>query len=91
VGDKTVNGLLTVQAQISDEIASQAAAVLAGVGLTVTDFVRIGLTRVALEKTIPFDPLIPNATTIAAMQEADTEELETVTLDDLRALIRANH
>jgi DNA-damage-inducible protein J len=28
------------------------------------------LTRIAREHSLPFDPLIPNATTIAAMKEA---------------------
>jgi len=80
-----------VQAHVDSAIAKQAAAVLAEVGLTVADFVRIGLTYVARDKALPFEPLIPNATTIAAMQDARTGEGETVTLDDLRAAIRAQH
>jgi DNA-damage-inducible protein J len=39
-------------------------------GLTVSDAVRLMLTRVAREHALPFDPLIPNATTVAAMKEA---------------------
>lgn len=39
-------------------------------GLTVSDAVRLLLTRVAHDKALPFEPLIPNAETIAAMQEA---------------------
>jgi DNA-damage-inducible protein J len=39
-------------------------------GLTVSDAVRLMLTKVAHEHALPFDPLIPNATTIAAMKEA---------------------
>jgi len=59
-----------VQARIDGEIKAQAAAVLAEIGLTLSDFVRLGLTRVAREKAMPFEPLVPNATTIAAMEEA---------------------
>jgi len=59
-----------VQARIDGAIKKEAAAVLATMGLTISDFVRIGLTRIAREKEMPFDPLIPNATTIAAMEEA---------------------
>jgi len=51
-------------------IKAEAAAVLAEIGLTVSDFVRIGLTRIARDKALPFEPLIPNETTIAAMNEA---------------------
>jgi len=48
------------------------------------------LTRVAREKALPFEPLIPNEVTIAAMKEAREGKLETVTLDDLQAVIDAN-
>ena len=39
-------------------------------GLTVSDAIRILLTRVAHEKVLPFAPLVPNAATVAAMEEA---------------------
>ena len=58
-----------VQARIDGEVKAEAAAVLATIGLTVSDAVRLMLTRVAHEKALPFEPLIPNATTIAAMKE----------------------
>ena len=45
-------------------------AVLAAMGLTVSDAVRLLLTRIAREKALPFEPLVPNDTTIAAMREA---------------------
>ncbi|NDK97677.1 type II toxin-antitoxin system RelB/DinJ family antitoxin [Photorhabdus bodei] len=59
-----------VQTRIDGEIKAEAAAVLAAMGLTVSDAVRMMLTRVAREKVLPFEPLIPNETTIAAMKEA---------------------
>ena len=59
-----------VQARIDGAIKEEAAAVLAAIGLTVSDFVRIGLTKVAMEKAMPFEPLIPNETTIQAMKDA---------------------
>ena len=48
----------------------EAAAVLATMGLTVSDAVRLLLARVAREKTLPFSPVIPNAATVKAMKEA---------------------
>ena len=39
-------------------------------GLTVSDAFRIMLTRVAREKALPFEPLVPNAVTIEAIKEA---------------------
>lgn len=79
-----------VQTRIDGEIKAEAAAVLAAMGLTVSDAVRLMLTRVAREKALPFEPLIPNETTVAAMREARAGKAERVTLDDLRAAIRAD-
>lgn len=57
-----------VQARIDKDIKEEAATVLAAMGLTVSDAVRL-LTRVAKEGALPFAPLVPNAETIAAMKE----------------------
>lgn len=59
-----------VQARINGAIKEEASAVLAAMGLTVSDAVRLLLTRIAHEHALPFDPLIPNATTIEAMKES---------------------
>ena len=59
-----------VRARIDEHIKEEATVVLAARGLTVSDAFRLLLTRVAQEKALPFEPLIPNATTIAAMKEA---------------------
>jgi len=59
-----------VRARIDAHIKEEATVVLAAMGLTVSDAFRIMLTRVAREKTLPFEPLIPNDETIAAMKEA---------------------
>ena len=59
-----------VRARIDEHTKEEASAVLAAMGLTVSDAFRIMLTRIAREKALPFEPLVPNATTIAAMKEA---------------------
>ena len=59
-----------VQTRIDGAIKEEAAIVLAAMGLTVSDAVRLLLTKIAREHALPFDPWIPNATTIAAMKEA---------------------
>ena len=64
----TANAL--VQTRINGVVKDEAAAVLATMGLTVSDAVRLLLTRVAHDKALPFEPLRPNAETIAAMEEA---------------------
>ena len=48
----------------------EAAAVLAAMGLTVSDAFRLLRVRVAKEKALPFEPLTPNAKTVRAMKEA---------------------
>lgn len=59
-----------VQARIDGAVKEEAAAVLASMGLTVSDAVRMLLTKVAKEHALPFDPLIPNPETVEAMKEA---------------------
>lgn len=77
-----------VQARISAQIKEEAATVLAAMGLTVSDAVRMLLTRIASDQTLPFDPFTPSATTIAAMQEARRNKLQAIdTLDALTGRI----
>ena len=59
-----------VQARVDGAVKEEAAAVLAAMGLTISDAVRLLLTRVAQEKALPFAPLVPNAVTIEAMKAA---------------------
>ena len=59
-----------VQARIDPAVKQEAAAVLAAMGLTISDAVRLLLTRVAREKALPFAPLVPNQVTIEAIKEA---------------------
>lgn len=58
-----------VRARIDAKTKAEAAAVLATIGLTVSDAFRLLMIRVAQDKAMPFEPLIPNAKTIAAMEE----------------------
>ena len=58
-----------VRARIDERTKNEAAAVLAAMGLTVSDAFRLLMVRVAREKARPFEPLTPNAATIRAMKE----------------------
>ena len=64
-----------VRARIDEATKTEAAAVLATMGLTLSDAFRLLLKRVAAEKALPFEPLVPNAETIAAMKAARRGEL----------------
>ncbi len=59
-----------VRARIDETTKSEAAAVLAAMGLSLSDAFRLLLKRVAAEKALPFEPLVPNAETVAAMKAA---------------------
>jgi DNA-damage-inducible protein J len=67
-----------VRARIDKRIKKEAEAVLASIGLTVSDAFRLLMVRVAREKALPFEPLVPNDETIEAMKAARRGELVTV-------------
>jgi DNA-damage-inducible protein J len=79
-----------VRARIDEHIKAEATVVLAAMGLTVSDAFRLLLTRIAREKALPFEPLAPNTDTLEAMKAARRGDLETVTLDDLQAVLDAD-
>ena len=67
-----------VRARIDKRTKDEAAAVLAAIGLTESDAFRLMMVRIAAEKNLPFDPLVPNEETIDAMLAARRGELVTV-------------
>jgi DNA-damage-inducible protein J len=60
-----------VHVRVDEKTKQRAAEALAGMGISVSDAVRMLLVRVAAEKALPFDVKVPNATTVKAMREAD--------------------
>ena len=66
-----------VRARIDAETKAEASVVLASIGLTVSDAIRLMLKRVVAEQALPFEPLIPNAETIEAIKAARRGELRT--------------
>jgi DNA-damage-inducible protein J len=59
-----------VRARIDESLKDEATAVLAEFGLTVSDIVRMTLTRVAKDRAVPLELKVPNAETQAAMRES---------------------
>lgn len=59
-----------IRTRIDRQVKEEAALVLKSMDLSIADFIRIALTRVARDKAIPFDIRVPNAKTRAAMIEA---------------------
>lgn len=78
-----------VRARIDPKVKEEAAAVLDSMGLTVSDAFRLLLTRVAQEQALPFEPLVPNAETVAAMKEARRGDLPS--FDSVEAMMADLH
>jgi len=60
-----------VRARIDPAVKNEAANVLATLGLTVSDACRMMLTKIALEKRLPFGTEEPNEVSYAAIKEMD--------------------
>jgi len=71
-----------VRARVDESVKEEAADVLAAIGLTVSDAFRMLLVRTVAEKALPFDPLVPNEATLAAIREAHTTTLPQFTRSD---------
>ncbi len=80
-----------VQTRIDITVKEEAAHVLAAMGLTVSDAVRLLLTRIATEKQLPFAPMVPNAATIAAIKESRLGKVSKAdTIDSFVKTMHAN-
>lgn len=71
-----------IRARIDEHVKEEAAAVLATIGLTVSDAFRLMMVRIAKDKALPFEPLVPNAETVEAMKAARRGKLIAVSSPD---------
>jgi DNA-damage-inducible protein J len=79
-----------VHVRLDEKVKAKAEKALAAMGLSISDAVRVLLTRVATEKALPFDVKVPNATTRAAVEEARRGGLRGFgSVDDLMADLNA--
>jgi DNA-damage-inducible protein J len=60
-----------VRARIDETLKNEAAIVLAALGLTVSDVVRIVLTKVAKDKALPFEMRVPNKLTVQTLEKSE--------------------
>ena len=80
-----------VRARIDEKVKDEAAAVLASIGLTVSDAFRLMMIRIATERRLPFEPLVPNEEPIEAMKAARRGDVVTLGgIDDLRTDLNAD-
>lgn len=57
-----------VRARIDPKTKSEAEAVLGAIGLSLSEAFRLMICRVVADRRLPFDPLVPNEETIAALR-----------------------
>jgi len=59
-----------IHVRVNEDLKKDAAQALESMGLSVSDAVRVFLTRIAADQAFPFAIQVPNATTQEAMLEA---------------------
>ncbi|MBO4228170.1 type II toxin-antitoxin system RelB/DinJ family antitoxin [Bradyrhizobium neotropicale] len=62
----------TINARIEPVVKSKAEKVFAAIGISASDAIGLFYRQVAFRKGLPFDVCIPNATTLAALHEAES-------------------
>ena len=73
-----------VRARIDSETKEEATAILAAIGLTVSDAVRLLMKKIVEEKAFPFNPLVPNNETVQAIKAARSGHMKSAaSVDEL--------
>jgi DNA-damage-inducible protein J len=80
-----------IHVRVDQELKTQATDTLDKMGLSLSDAVRLLLTRIAVEKALPFEVRVPNAQTVAAMQAGDRGEVSKASsVAEMMAQLNAN-
>jgi len=74
-----------VHIRVDEKVKTKASKALAAMGLTLSDAVRLLLTRVAAEKAMPFEVRVPNRETRAAIEAGERGEV--TCFDSIEALM----
>lgn len=63
-----------VRARIDSETKEAAAVALAEMGLSISDYIRMALVRVARDKAVPFSVKVPNRLTAETLRKSESGE-----------------
>ena len=63
-----------IRARVDERLKEEATEILASLGLTVSDFMRIGLTKVVSERGLPFEMKVPNQLTAETLAKSERGE-----------------
>jgi DNA-damage-inducible protein J len=68
----------SVNARIEPVVKEKAESIFAALGITASDAIGMFYRQVTFRRGLPFDVCVPNATTVAALKEAERGEGEVV-------------
>jgi len=68
----------TINARIEPEVKERAESIFAAIGISASEAISMFYRQVAFRKGLPFDVCIPNAATVAALEELERGEGEVV-------------
>jgi DNA-damage-inducible protein J len=71
------NATAMIHVRVDQKLKAKAAKTLDAMGLSLSDAVRLLLTRIAVEQALPFDVRVPNPVTRAAMEDVRRGNLQT--------------
>ncbi len=63
-----------IRARVDEKLKEEASDILATMGLTLSDFIRIGLAKVVSEQGLPFDMHVPNRLTRETLEKSERGE-----------------
>ncbi len=63
-----------VRARINADTKAEATEALAAMGLSISDYIRMALVRVARDKAVPFPVKVPNALTVETIRKGERGE-----------------
>ncbi len=64
-----------IHIRVDQKLKERAMETLDQMGLSLSEAVRLLLTRIAVERALPFEVRVPNASTVAAMEAGDRGEV----------------
>jgi DNA-damage-inducible protein J len=80
-----------IHVRVDQELKIRASDALEKMGLSLSDAVRLLLTRIAAEQALPFEVCVPNAETVAAMKAGDRGEVSKASsMAEMMAQLNAN-
>lgn len=80
-----------IHVRVDSTLKMKASRTLSKMGLSMSDAVRLLLTRIEADQALPFDVRVPNATTLAAMKAGDRGEVTSfASIEDLMADLHAD-